>query len=273
MARNGSGTMSITNSFTANTTIESSAMNANFTDVASEITNSLPRDGQAAMTGVLKIAAGTAAAPGLSISTDTDSGIYRIGANNLGMAAGGSMVAQWDSTGLKDATGENYDAFDAGTSMLFYQASAPTGWTDAGLTGDYGLRVVPSGGTGGTGTAGSPWSTTLTSRTIAQANLPSVNFTVTATAASDGAHQHYQYNTTSTGSASNIAASTYPIFHYTTGEDGYLTKGTATAATLGLTSSNGAHTHSVSGTAASGGSGTALDFAVSYYDVIIATKD
>jgi len=49
----------------------------------------------------------------------------------------------------------------------------------------------------------------------------------------------------------------------------YLAGGSATIADRGLTSSNGAHTHTVP----LGGSGTALDFAVQYSDVIIATKD
>ena len=50
MARNGSGTMSVMNTFVVDTTISESAVNVNFEDVASEITNSLPRDGQASMT-------------------------------------------------------------------------------------------------------------------------------------------------------------------------------------------------------------------------------
>ena len=58
MARNGSGTHSTPNTFSSGTQIASSPINANFTDIASEITNSLPRDGQAGMTGAVGVAAG-----------------------------------------------------------------------------------------------------------------------------------------------------------------------------------------------------------------------
>ncbi len=98
MARNGSGTYSIPNSFTAGTTASSSAVNANFTDVGAEITGSLPRDGQAAMTGQLKAASGTAAAPGITFSSDLDCGLYRIGADNCGAAVGGTKILDVDIT-------------------------------------------------------------------------------------------------------------------------------------------------------------------------------
>jgi len=51
MARNGSGTYTLPNpTFSSGTAISSSAVNANNADLSSEITNSLPRDGQAAPT-------------------------------------------------------------------------------------------------------------------------------------------------------------------------------------------------------------------------------
>lgn len=244
--------MSVSNSFSSGTTISSSEMNANFTDFASEVTNSLPRDGQAAMTGQLKITAGTSGAPGLIFSTDTDCGIFRAAADTIGVAGT-----------LQTSAGEDYDAFAAGTSMLFYQATAPTGWTAESIN-DKALRVVSSGGTGGTDGGTTAFSSVLTSRTIAQANLPNVNLT----AASDGAHQHYVMNGTSgTGTPSNSN------YLNVTGDYGnnsnYLLGASANVATIGLTSSNGAHTHTVP----LGGSGTALDFDVQYSDVIIATKD
>jgi hypothetical protein len=42
---------------------------------------------------------GTAAAPQLSFSGDTDNGLYRIGTNNPAMAAGGSLVHSWSVAG------------------------------------------------------------------------------------------------------------------------------------------------------------------------------
>jgi hypothetical protein len=104
----------------------------------------------------------------------------------------------------------------------------------------------------------------MVARTITQANLPNVNLT----AASDGAHQHFVNNvdsSTTATSSSNYIAATANFGN----NSSYLLSASATVADRGLTSSNGAHTHTVP----LGGSGTALDFAVQYSDVIIATKD
>lgn len=105
MPRNGSGTMSVPNTFTPSTTISSSEINANFSDIATEITGSLPRDGQAAMTAPLKIADGSAAAPGLAFDTDTNTGLYRISADKIGVSVGGAKVAEFGSTGVADSAG------------------------------------------------------------------------------------------------------------------------------------------------------------------------
>lgn len=104
MSRNGSGTYSVPNSFTAGTTITASDHNENWSDAGSEITNSVAADGQTSMTGPLKASNGTAAAPGLTFASDTDTGVYRIGADNVGVAVAGAKVLDVSSTGL-DVTG------------------------------------------------------------------------------------------------------------------------------------------------------------------------
>ena len=98
MPRNGSGTMTIPNSFTSGTTISSSGMNANFADVGSEITGSLPRDGQAAMTGQLKASTGTAALPSVTL----DSGRPEISAGEPALLLNGpyANVGVWLATRL-----------------------------------------------------------------------------------------------------------------------------------------------------------------------------
>lgn len=248
MPRNGSGTFSITNSFSSGTTIESSAMNANFSDIGTEITGSLPRDGQAGMTGQLKAASGTAAAPGMTFGSDLDTGFYRSGSNEIGVAVGGVNVATFDSGGVS--------YFPAGTVMLFAQTAAPTGWTKSTSHNDKALRVV-------SGTASSGGSTAFTSvfsaRTIAEANLPS--HTHTGTTASDGAHTHGM----SDGTVFNNTPSTTAFSYDTTAAN------TLYVDNNRVTDSGGAHTHTF--TTAATGSGTAMDFAVQYVDVILATKD
>jgi hypothetical protein len=243
MARNGSGTISIINSFSANTTIESAKVNANFSDVASEITGSLPRDGQAAMTGQFKAADGTSGAPGWSWSSDPDCGIYRSASNIMAIA------------GTLTTNGTNkVDAFPAGTALLFQQTAAPTGWTKSTTHNDKALRVVSGTASSGGTTA---FTSVFTSRTIAEANLPSHTHAVgTLATSSSGAHTH--------------------TYTSPPGEFGVSTGGTTAPRGNNFTdttSSSGAHTHTITGATAATGSGTALDFAVQYVDVVICTKD
>ena len=93
MARNGSGTYTVPNTFSPGDTISSSDHNENFDDLGDEITNSVAADGQTTMTGPLKAASGTAAVPSITFGADTDLGLYRAGGNELGVAAGGAAVA------------------------------------------------------------------------------------------------------------------------------------------------------------------------------------
>ncbi len=263
MARNGSGTYSVPNSFTASTTIESAKVNQNFTDMGSEITGSLPRNGEAAMTGQLKSSSGTAAAPGITFSSELTSGFYRVSAGVIGAAVLGSQVAKMDSTGWQNASGENYDAFPAGTSMLFYNAAAPTGWTGSDAASDHALRVVTTASGNGGSTGGSTaFTDVFTARTITKSHLPASGLTYSGTTSSSGSHSHSVFlnlNTNESGSSN----------HATTGSGGTFT----TDATAGGTTTNGAHTHTFSGTTSNMGSGDTIDFAVQYLSVIRATKD
>jgi hypothetical protein len=241
MARNGSGTMSIINSFSANTTIESAKVNENFTDIASEITGSLPRNGEAGMTGQFKSSDGTIGAPGITFASDLDCGFYRSGANTISVAGT-----------LTNGTSK-YDDFPAGTITLFMQTSAPTGWTKSTTHNDKALRIVSGTASSGGTTA---FSSVFTSRTIATANLPSHNHTFSGTTSTDGAHTH-----------------TYTA---PPGEFGVDTGGTTAPRGSNFTSntgSSGSHSHTYSGTTSSIGSGSSMDFAVQYVDVIAASKD
>jgi hypothetical protein len=133
-----------------------------------------------------------------------------------------------------------------GTAMMFVQTSAPTGWTKSTTHDNKALRVVSGTASSGGTTA---FTSVFTSRTITTANMPSHTHTVT-----DPGHVH------------NV-----PFFDSFTGYAGGATRpaqstnvgGTATAsasATTGITLGNA-------------GSGTAMDFAVQYVDVIICVKD
>ena len=99
MARNGSGTYTVPNSFTPSTTIDSSDVNQNFTDLGDEMTNSLAIDGQSVMTGQLKAANGSNTTPSLSFGADLDTGFYRKASNQIGIGLGGTEVGYFDATG------------------------------------------------------------------------------------------------------------------------------------------------------------------------------
>jgi hypothetical protein len=131
----------------------------------------------------------------------------------------------------------------SGTAMLFVQTAAPTGWTKSTTHDNKALRVV-SGAASSGGTTG--FTSVFTSRTITTANMPVHTHGIT-----DPGHSHqvaFKIGTNATGSAEEIQNS--PSTGY------YLTS----SSTTGITVNNA-------------GSGTAMDFAVQYVDVIIATKD
>lgn len=135
MPRNGSGTQSTPNSFVADTTISSADMNENFTDIASEITNSLPRDGQAAMTGQLKSSSGTLAAPGIAFSSSTGLGFRRSAGDTMKIVAAGADVAEVTSSGITMESGKTFTAggvsivaMPVGMMVPYVATTAPTGW-------------------------------------------------------------------------------------------------------------------------------------------------
>lgn len=101
MARNGVGTYTLPggNPVAPSTVILSSVFNATMTDIGTEITNSLPRDGQAPMSGVLKLIDGTSTNPALSFNSDSATGFFRPAANTFGQVVAGVEVVRYTSTG------------------------------------------------------------------------------------------------------------------------------------------------------------------------------
>ena len=145
--------------------------------------------------------------------------------------------------------GDTLDHFEAGTSMVFYQASAPTGWTQDTNNSDAALRVVSStgGGIGGTHDLSSPPSLTHThedqDHTLTTAEMP--------------AHTHGLYNQVAAAPPSEV----YGMVYNETSQFEFLTD------TTGSTGGGGAHNH---GTTSNNSSLTA--FAPKYVDVIICIK-
>ena len=102
MPRNGSGTYTLPsgNPVVAGTTIEASWANTTLNDVATEMTGSLSRAGSGGMTGPLRLDAGTAGVPALAWSTETTTGLYRAGTNDVRLAVATSDVMRWQAAGV-----------------------------------------------------------------------------------------------------------------------------------------------------------------------------
>lgn len=142
MPRNGSGTASIPNTFTPLTTADANAVNANFSDVATMLTDSLPRNGEAGMTGQLLAISGTVGEPGISWNADPDTGIRRPGGDQMALVCGGADVATVSSTGVSvntaptvgdNLTNKTYvDAHGviAGEVKMWPTNTAPTGYLE-----------------------------------------------------------------------------------------------------------------------------------------------
>lgn len=117
MARDSSGTYTrVSNSFSnpvTGTTIDPSHAETYFDEVESEVTDSYSRSIKGGM-----LANGTASAPAFTWSSDLNTGIYRIGADNLGIAAGGTKIVDVATTGIS-VTGTITPSDGAGTRTAF----------------------------------------------------------------------------------------------------------------------------------------------------------
>lgn len=149
-----------------------------------------------------------------------------------------------------------------GTKIVFFQAACPTGWTQDATGNNVALRIVSGAGGGAGGTQ--PFTTAFASQ--------SVTGTTDGTAISAAqmpAHQHFVMNTDSNSSNVTPTNSTYLQRQYAAaGSDAYNLAGSATVATIGLSSSAGSgatHAHTFTG--------NAINLSVSYLDVIICTRN
>lgn len=57
-------------------------------------------DGTARLDGVATLANGSATTPTLAFTSDTDSGLYRVGANNVGVAVSATLISDWSSASM-----------------------------------------------------------------------------------------------------------------------------------------------------------------------------
>lgn len=130
MPRNGSGTYTVPITYTPNTLASAADVNSNFTDIAAAMTGSLPRDGQAGMSGQIKAADGALATPGIAFDQDQDTGIRRSAANTLRLVCGGVDILEISSAGLSALSGAIVvsGTVQVGSGMDYWGTTAPAGW-------------------------------------------------------------------------------------------------------------------------------------------------
>jgi hypothetical protein len=154
-------------------------------------------------------------------------------------------------------------AFPAGTAMMFVQTAAPTGWTKSTTHDNKALRVV-------SGTASSGGSVAFTTAFASQTPAGSVSITTVSGSAGS-----------TTLTTPQIPSHSHPVSTFASGMggSGQFARSASTYNTAGMRGTNaaggdGGHTHPFSFTSGSGTfTGTAINLAVQYVDVIIATKD
>ena len=173
------------------------------------------------------------------------------------------MTTTLTATGItfNDATSQTTTGVEipAGTLMLFQQTAAPTGWTKQTTHNDKALRVVSgTASSGGT----SAFTTVFTNQTptINTSGLSAAATTLTTAQLASHSHGITKRGGTGTGSTQGLEDTTYRTnFEYSGG----------TAINTIAAGSGNSHTHSISGSVSS----SAINLAVQYVDLIIASKD
>lgn len=133
MPRNGSGTYTLPSAaFVGGTTISSSAVNADMSDIALALTASIAADGQTPITGGFKFPDGTAGAPAWTFVSEPTTGLYKVAPSVLGVSAGGTRVFSVQppqanvGAGLLGLSGAIL--LPIGLVLDIAGSSVPTGW-------------------------------------------------------------------------------------------------------------------------------------------------
>lgn len=101
-ARNSSGSYSLPsgNPVVSGTAITASWANNTLSDISTELTNSLDRQGRGAMLAPLQLASGSSSAPSLTFSSEASSGLYRAGAGDVRLQVSATNAQKWTASGV-----------------------------------------------------------------------------------------------------------------------------------------------------------------------------
>lgn len=167
--------------------------------------------------------------------------VIQPGQGTVGITALSATGTASSSTFLRGDNTWASAGFPTGTAMLFVQTAAPTGWTKLTSHDNKALRVV-------SGTASTGGSVAFTTAFASQGVSGSVGSTTLSTAQMPSHTHTYSFGGSEAYNLPQVSSA-----------NGYYTNTTSAAG------GGGSHNHSFSG--------TAINLAVSYVDVIIATKD
>jgi hypothetical protein len=214
-------------------------------------------------------AAGSGTSVGINIGTGKTasvSGTFKLNGSTSGSVTFAVPATAGSNTLTFPAATAKVDAFPSGTVMLFAQTAAPTGWTKSTTHNDKALRVVSGSASSGgsvaftTAFASQAVSGTVGATTLTSGQIPA--HTHTGTTSTVGAHTHtYTAPTGTLGGGLAGSGGGYNITGNTSGAGGEHSHTFTTDSTGG----GGSHDHTFTG--------TAINLAVSYVDVILATKD
>lgn len=236
-----SNTANVVNTFSAGTT---------------GLTPSAATGGAVTLAGTLAVANG-----GTGLTAAPTNGQVPIGNGTgytLSAITAGAGITITNGAGSIIITATAQQPFVAGTVIVFGQTSAPTGWTKITAYNNAALRIV-------SGAASSGGSVDFTTAFVSQAVSGSIG------------------STTDTGTVGSTTLSTSEIPSHTHSQGGTF-QGAQTgftgcntvlsSANTGATGGGGSHNHSLTMNAHTHSfSGTAINLAVKYVDVIFASKD
>jgi hypothetical protein len=191
--------------------------------------------------------------------------VYSGATDTLELPAPGSTGNLLTSNGTAWTSAAAPAAVPAGTAMLFYQAAAPTGWTQVTTQNNKALRVVS--GTGG-GTGGSvAFTTAFASQAVSgSVSITGISGSAGATTLTTPQIPSHRHGVSLAPGPSNLAG-------LQTNYGGFPNR-TYYPQVVSDTGGGGSHNHPFSFSSGSASfSGTAIDLAVQYIDVIIATKN
>jgi hypothetical protein len=238
--------------------------NARITGILTIGTSSITFDGN---TDSVRIGTAVTITSGIVSATEfRGNGINLTSINASNLGSGTIPDARFPAT-LPAVSGANLTgiaAFPAGTLMLFQQTAAPTGWTKQTTHDNKALRVV-------SGSASSGGSTAFTS--VFASRTPSGSVSVSGSNSGGGVSDTTLTTTTMPSHSHTIARST----NLNNSNDTCLsTQGVSGSVTTSAVGSSGAHGHGFTNPSWSGSasfSGSSMDFAVQYVDLIIASKN